>query len=171
MTLLLALMKGLEAVMCQGSGDILQSQNCVMLYKRIQKNCWKWISRVSCHPQLLFYGRHHWPAGSSHVHGDFKGRQRTFIVQVRGQGLSYCVWQSRNRQNYIWQLIVKLWLSKVLRKPQILTSINKLFIFSIGDWGKCQTFVFLEILSEEVCYLELLVIKDENKGTSGGQVE
>lgn len=31
--------------------------------------------------------------------------------------------------------------------------------------------VFLEILSEEICYLVLLVTKDENKGTSGGQVE
>lgn len=30
--------------------------------------------------------------------------------------------------------------------------------------------VFLEILSEEICYLMLLVTEDENKGTSGGQI-
>lgn len=42
-TLLLALMKGLEAVMWRGSSDILQGQNCIMLYKRIMKNCWKWV--------------------------------------------------------------------------------------------------------------------------------
>lgn len=35
-----------------------------------------------------------------------------------------------------------------------------------------RCFIFLEILSEEICYLVLLlVIKDENKGNSGGQVE
>lgn len=48
---------------------------------------------------------------------------------------------------------------------------SKLFMFSIGDWGKRQTLVFLEILGEEICNLMLLVIKDENKGTFGGQVE
>lgn len=90
-TLLLALMKGLEAVTCWGNSDTLQSQTCVMLHKRILKNCQKWVSRVSYHLQLLFYGRHRWPEGNTHVLGDFKGRQRTFTVQVRGQALSYCV--------------------------------------------------------------------------------